>query len=100
MKKRIVKYAKDMLAVETIEGEILEKKIQRIMDEKSPIDDSAPIIYTEKKNGINPAHDVRTDRFDLALEAMEIETKKRIAANEENFKDVPDKLEGGTPSKN
>lgn len=70
------------------------------MDEKSPIDDSAPIIYTEKKNGINPAHDVRTDRFDLALEAMEIETKNRIATNEENFKDVPDKLEGGTPSEN
>lgn len=100
MKKRIVKYAKDMSAVETVEGEIIEKKIQRIMDEKSPIDDSAPIIYTERKNGINPAHDVRTDRFDLALEAMDIETKKRIAANEENFKDVPDKLEGGTPSEN
>lgn len=100
MKKRIVRYAKDMSAVETVEGEIIEKKLQRIMDEKSPIDDSAPIIYTERKNGINPAHDVRTDRFDLALEAMEIETKKRIAANEENFKDVPDKLEGGTPSEN
>lgn len=100
MKKRIVKHVKDILAVETIEGEILEKKIQRIMDEKSPIDDSAPIVYTEKKNGINPAHDVRTDRFDLALEAMDIETKKRIAANEENFNDVPDQLEGGTPSQN
>lgn len=100
MKKRIVKNTKDLLAVDTTEGEIIEKKIQRIMDEKSPIDDSAPIIYTEKKNGINPAHDVRTDRFDLALEAMEIETKNRIATNEENFKDVPDKLEGGTPSEN
>lgn len=100
MKKRIVKHTKDMLAVDTIEGEIIEKKIQRIMDEKTPIDDSAPIIYTERKNGINPAHDVRTDRFDLALEAMEIETKNRIAANEENFKDVPNKLEGGTPSEN
>lgn len=100
MKKRIVKHTKDVLAVDTVEGEIIEKKIQRIMDEKTPIDDSAPIIYTEKKNGINPAHDVRTDRFDLAIEAMEIETKNRIAANEENFKDVPDKLEGGTPSEN
>ena len=100
MKKKIVKHTKDMLAVDTVEGEIIEKKMQRIMDEKSPIDDSAPIIYTEKKNGINPAHDVRTDRFDLALEAMEIETKNRIATNEENFKDVPDKLEGGTPSEN
>lgn len=100
MKKRIVKNTKDLLAVDTIEGEIIEKKIQRIMDEKIPIDESAPIIYTERKNGINPAHDVRTDRFDLALEAMEIETKNRIAANEENFKDVPNKLEGGTPSEN
>ena len=100
MKKRIVKHTKDISAVDTVEGEIIEKKIQRIMDEKTPIDDSAPIIYTEKKNGINPAHDVRTDRFELALEAMEIETKNRIATNEENFKDVPDKLEGGTPSEN
>lgn len=100
MKKRIVKNTKDLLAVDTIEGEILEKKIQRIMDEKTPIEDSAPIIYTERKNGINPAHDVRTDRFDLALEAMEIETKNRIATNEENFKDVPNELEGGTPSEN
>ena len=79
MKKRIVKHTKDMLAVDTIEGEIIEKKIQRIMDEKTPIDDSAPIIYTERKNGINPAHDVRTDRFDLALEAMEIETKNKLS---------------------
>lgn len=100
MKKRIVKQTKDMLAVETTEGEIIEKKIQRIMDEKTPIDDSAPIIYTERKNGINPAYNVRTDRFDLALEAMEIETKNRIAKNEENFKDVPDKIEGGSPSEN
>lgn len=100
MKKRIVKCTRDLLAVDTVEGEVIEKKIQRIMDEKTPIDDSAPIIYTEKKNGINPAHDVRTDRFDLALEAMEIETKKRIAANEENFKDVSEKLEEGTSSEN
>ena len=38
MKKRIVKHTKDMLAVDTVEGEIIEKKIQRIMDEKAPID--------------------------------------------------------------
>ena len=95
------RYNKTLFSVnESYEAETLEQKIEKIMSSKEPIDETAPIIYTERKNGINPAHDVRTDRFNLALEAMDIETKNRIATNEEKFKDVPDKLEGGTPSEN
>ena len=29
----------------------------------------APIIYTERKDGVIPEYDIRTDRFDMALDA-------------------------------
>ena len=52
------------------EGESLEKKINRIINNKEPIKDGAPIIYTDRKDGVRPEYDVRTDRFELAVEGM------------------------------
>lgn len=50
-------------------GESIETKVERIMVNNEPIDDGAPLIYTERKHGVQPEYDIRTDRFDLALEA-------------------------------
>lgn len=52
-------------------GESLEQKINRIVNNKEPIKDGAPLIYTERKNGVNPAMDIRTDRFEVAIEKMD-----------------------------
>lgn len=60
---------------EFTEGELIEEKVKRLTDEKSPINDGAPIIYTERKDGVLPAHDIRTDRFEIAQRAMEINQK-------------------------
>jgi len=51
------------------EGELIEQKVERIMVNKEPIEDGAPVIHTERKFGVLPEYDIRTDRFDLALEA-------------------------------
>ena len=29
-----------------------------------------PLIYTERKTGVNPEYNIRTDRFMIAMEAM------------------------------
>ena len=42
------------------EGELIEEKVARLTQEKSPINDGAPIIYTERKDGVLPAYDIRT----------------------------------------
>ena len=55
---------------ETYEGITIETKVNRITQSKEPITDGAPLIYTEKKDGVNPAYDVRTDRFEIALDAF------------------------------
>ena len=66
-------------SVEIYEGETIEKKVARITLTNEPITDTAPIIYTEKKDGVLPAYNIRTDRFDLAIDAMDKIEKERIA---------------------
>ena len=41
-------------SVETFEAETIEEKINRIVNNKEPITDGAPIIYTERKEGVLP----------------------------------------------
>ena len=52
------------------EGETLTKKIQRIIDENEPLKDGAPLIYTPKQAGVRADCDIRTDKWDIAMKAM------------------------------
>lgn len=61
------------------EGETIEAKVRRIVDSKEPITDGAPIIYTEKKDGVLPQFDIRTDRWDMAIIAMDAANRAKIA---------------------
>lgn len=61
------------------EGEPLEHKVSRLLKNKEPIKDEAPLIYTERSEGVLAAYNIRTDRFELAAEAMDKVTKSLIA---------------------
>lgn len=63
----------------TFEGETIETKIKRVIDNKEPIEQISPIIYTERNAGVQPQYDIRTDRFDIALQAMDKVTATRLA---------------------
>lgn len=65
------------------EGETIEQKINRIVNNKEPIKDGAPIIYTERKDGVKPEYDIRTDRFEIAVEAMSAVDKSHKAKREQ-----------------
>ena len=60
-------------------GERLEQKVNRIVNNKEPIKDGAPIIYQDRADGVLPDHDIRTDRFEHAVEAMDKVTKTEYA---------------------
>ena len=107
MKTRIVpSFLNRMKPCECFEGETIEEKVNRIVNNNEPISDGAPIIFTEKKDGVLPEYNPRTDRWDVTLTAMEKmdqarKAKKEQAVKPEDFgKNVPNKLEGGTPSEN
>ena len=51
--------------------ETLIKKIQRILDENEPLTDGAPIIYTPKQAGVRDDCNIRTDKWELAMNAMD-----------------------------
>lgn len=60
----------------TYEAEPLEVKLRRKIrggkvDEEEGDKKTWAIAYTEKKDGVRPEHDIRTDRFEVAREAME-----------------------------
>lgn len=68
---------------EMYEGESIETKVRRMVETKEPITDGAPIVYTEKKDGVKPEYDIRTDRWDIAQNAMDKVNKAKIAKSKE-----------------
>lgn len=67
------------------EGERIEQKIARIVNNKEPITDGAPLIYTERKNGVQPEYNIKTDRFEIAIDAMDKVQKTYIAQREQRI---------------
>ena len=64
---------------ESTEGERIEEKVERLVNNKEPIRDASPIIYTDKKEGVLPAYNPRTDRWEIAIEAMDKVHKSGLA---------------------
>lgn len=65
------------------EGESIEKKMRRILTTREPITDGAPLLYTERSQGVIPETNIRTDRFDLAIEMTDEITKQKVAKRQE-----------------
>lgn len=53
------------------EGENILTKVRRILDENEPLTDGAPLIYTPKEDGVKPEFDIRTDKWQIAINAMD-----------------------------
>lgn len=64
------------------EGQPLEKRLQKMKEGKERITAEAPILFFDKKDGVRPETNIRADRFDIALEAIEKGQKSEIAARE------------------
>lgn len=88
MYRKIIPQETTISRNESYIGERLEEKIERIVNNKEPITDGAPLIYTERKDGVLPAYDIRTDRFEIAVEAMDKVTKSHLAKREQRLKAV------------
>lgn len=65
--------------IESYEGESIETKVSKLVENNEPITDGAPIIYTEKKDGVLPQYDIRTDKWEIAQSAMDLANASKIA---------------------
>ena len=57
----------------TYQAEPREVKLRKIINgESNNMEDGVfPTIYTEKKDGVQPEFDIRTDRFEVAIDAID-----------------------------
>lgn len=77
-------------------GESIERKIERFMETNERLDeDNVPIIHMAREEGINPNYNIRSDRFELALDALDIVHKSEVAKREERLKLKTDNPEEG-----
>lgn len=80
---KVPKYSKSLIkSIDIVEGETIEMKVRRMVHSKEPIKDGAPLIYTDKKDGVVKGYDVRTDRWEVAAEAMDKVTAAKVAKSE------------------
>lgn len=76
------------------EGEMIEKKIDRLVNNGEPIKEkNVTLTYQKREDGINPDYDIRTDKMEHALEAMDKASmshrgkrNQRIADSKKNMK--------------
>lgn len=71
---------------ESTEGESIEIKIERMVNNKENIEQGAELIYTDSREGTVSGYNIRTDRFDVAIEAMDKVAGAKIAKREARFK--------------
>lgn len=64
------------------EGETIEQKVERFTNNNEPIKDGAPLIYTDRKDGVQAGYNIKTDRFEVAIDAMTKIQKTKIAERE------------------
>lgn len=72
------------------EGESIEEKVRRVVETNEPIEDGAPLIYTPKESGVVAAYNIRTDRWEIAQDAMSLKYKAEIAKAKNNT-EIPKK---------
>lgn len=87
--KRGVTYKKTQFNVPiTRTGESLEEMLRRMRNSKEPIQANAKINYTERKDGVLPQYDIRSDRFEYAMNAANRvhATKYAQRMNEDGYK--------------
>ena len=83
-------YRSPLKSVEKLEGEPIEHKVERIINNGEPISDGAPEIYTERKEGVLSAYNIRTDRWEIATEAMD-KVQASIQAKRDSKAKQPEK---------
>lgn len=71
---RTRKWSKQILQInKDMEAESLEKKLRRMKSNKEPIaKGEIAMVYTDRKDGVRPELDIRTDKWEIASETGKI----------------------------
>ena len=82
-KPRIITKSFTQFRVESYEGQSIEDRCKKLVETGEPIKDTSPLIFTPKEKGVMPQYDVRTDKWEIAQNAMDRVNKERIAKGQQ-----------------
>lgn len=89
MARRYVKIGESRISgVVRESGETIEQKVERLVHNGEPIDDSSPRIFTERKDGVQAQYDIRADRWEIAADAMDAVQKSEKAKRGNKYKGI------------
>ena len=85
----------------TYEADPREVKLRKIISgEASNMEDGVfPTIYTEKKDGVRPEYDIRTDRFEVAIDAIDKINQSTASKSAKNKGETETEKNFGTEGK-
>lgn len=86
MKNRAIKERTGLSINNSESGERLEDKIERFIENGEGLDNKAPIIYTDRNEGVLASYNIRTDRWDIAVEGMDKVHKTDLAKRDNKAK--------------
>lgn len=89
-----------MSGVQLYQARSLEKEMEEIITQKKPIENAAPLMYTDKKDGVIEDCDIRTDKWEAMQRAATYvnEQKREYRRAESEGKIVDGKITGETKS--
>ncbi len=74
---------------ESVEGRSIEEKMRETTLNGQPIESAAPLLYTDRKDGVLPEYDIRTDRWSIAQATVDKVVRSQIAKSQD--------VSGGNP---
>ena len=82
-----------------LQGETIESKMARMMQQGADMNDVSELIFTERKDGVIPETDVRHDRWETAIEAVDLGSKAHLAKRDERHNPKTDETAPGGEGK-
>lgn len=74
---------------ESVEGRSIEDKMRETTLNGQPIESAAPLIYTDRRDGVLPEYDIRTDRWNIAQATVDKVVRSQIAKSQEPSNNEP-----------
>jgi hypothetical protein len=99
MRKVKISHITEMSNTTYGQGEMLEHQIARRLKNKEDLlsnNLTVEMIYPEKKLGVQPEHDIRTDKIELAVDAKDRAEAMNILHSEEQLKKANEAKETDT----
>lgn len=81
--------------IESREGETIEHKLARMMQNGADLGETGEMIFTERNDGVIPETDIRSDRHEIAVDAADAMSQLHLTKRDERHNPKKGGEDGG-----